>query len=328
MALGGDIAVAGESPAGGWSVRVQDITGPLGSAPSGPTQLIGLVSGGLATSSTAARRWVRGGRVMHHILDPRTGVPVASPWRTVSVAAPTCLAANVASTAAIVRGASALDWLAGRGLAARFVDVEGAVTTLAGLARPERRAAVNTQALWYLSRATGLVSFMLLSLVVVLGATIARRGKVPGLPRFAGVGLHRNAAMFAVVLLVIHIVTAVIDPFVTIGWVSAIVPFTSRYEPIWLGLGALAIDLTVAVVVTSLLRFRVGLRVWRAVHWLAYAIWPLAAIHGIGAAADLQSGVLLDVVLATIAAVVVAIGWRFRAFRALQPSGDLDALHV
>jgi sulfoxide reductase heme-binding subunit YedZ len=171
---------------------------------------------------------------------------------------------------------------------------------------------VNAQALWYVSRATGLVSFMLLSLVVVLGVTIARRGKVPGLPRFAGVGLHRNAALFAVVLLVIHITTAVIDPFVTIGWVSAVVPFTSSYEPLWLGLGALAIDLTAAVVVTSLLRFRIGLRAWRVVHWLAYALWPLAAVHGIGAAADLQSGVLLDLVVATIAGVLVAISWRVR----------------
>jgi methionine sulfoxide reductase heme-binding subunit len=172
---------------------------------------------------------------------------------------------------------------------------------------------MNAQVLWYLSRATGLVSFMLLSLVVVLGVTIARRGKVPGLPRFAGVGLHRNAALFAVVLLVIHIVTAIADPYVTIGWLSAIVPFTSGYEPFWLGLGALAIDLTLAVVVTSLLRFRIGLRVWRAVHWLAYAAWPVAAIHGIGAAADLQSGALLAVVLATITGVVIAIAWRFGA---------------
>jgi len=171
---------------------------------------------------------------------------------------------------------------------------------------------MNAQALWYVSRATGLVSFMLLSLVVVLGVTIARRGKVPGLPRFAGVGLHRNAALFALVLLVIHIVTAIVDPFVTIGWVSAVVPFTSSYEPLWLGLGALAIDLTATVVVTSLLRFRIGLRAWRIVHWLAYALWPLAAVHGIGAAADLQRGVLLDLVVATIAAVLVAVSWRFR----------------
>jgi methionine sulfoxide reductase heme-binding subunit len=170
---------------------------------------------------------------------------------------------------------------------------------------------MSSATLWYLSRATGLVSFVLLSLVVVLGVTIARRGKVPGLPRFAGVGLHRNASLCAVVLLVIHILTAVLDPYVSIGWLALIVPFTSDYEPLWLGLGALAVDLTVAIVITSLLRFKIGMKAWRAVHWLAYAAWPVAAIHGIGAASDLQSGLLLDVVLATMTIVVSAIAWRF-----------------
>jgi thiamine biosynthesis lipoprotein ApbE len=132
VALGGDIAVAGASPADGWSIRVQDVTGPVASTPPGPSQLVAISSGGLATSSIAARRWVRGGRVMHHILDPRSGVPVASPWRTVTVAAPTCLEANVASTAAIVRGVPAIEWLTGRGLAARLVDLDGHVTVLSG----------------------------------------------------------------------------------------------------------------------------------------------------------------------------------------------------
>jgi len=132
VALGGDVAAAGTPPPGGWSVRVQDVTGPVGAEPTGPTQVVSLPSGGLATSSTTARRWVRGGRVLHHILDPRTGVPVPSPWRTVTVAAPTCLAANVASTAAIVRGWSAVDWLVGLGLAARIVDRDGHVTLLPG----------------------------------------------------------------------------------------------------------------------------------------------------------------------------------------------------
>jgi thiamine biosynthesis lipoprotein len=132
VSLGGDIAVAGLAPAGGWSIRVQDITGGVDDAPPGPTQLVSLSAGGLATSSTTARRWVRGGRVMHHILDPRNGVPVVSPWRTVTVAAPTCLVANVASTASIVRGQPALDWLRRRGLAARFVDDAGNVTILPG----------------------------------------------------------------------------------------------------------------------------------------------------------------------------------------------------
>jgi sulfoxide reductase heme-binding subunit YedZ len=169
---------------------------------------------------------------------------------------------------------------------------------------------MNSQALWYLSRATGLVSFVLLSLVMVMGAVLSRRGKVPGLPRFAGVGLHRNASLFAIVLLAIHIVTAVADPYVSISWAAAVVPFTSSYEPFWLGLGALAIDMTLALVVTSLLRFRIGIKTWRKIHWVAYAAWPVAAIHGIGVAADLQSGVLLAVVLATIAGVSTAIAWR------------------
>jgi len=170
---------------------------------------------------------------------------------------------------------------------------------------------MSTQALWYLSRATGLVSFLVLSLVVILGAVIKRNGKVRGLPRFAAVGLHRNAALFALALLGIHIVTAVVDPYVSIGWATVVIPFVSAYEPLALGLGALAIDLTIAVVITSLLRFRIGLRLWRAVHWLAYAIWPLAAIHGITAARDLRTGGLLDLVLATMTAVVIVVAWRF-----------------
>jgi thiamine biosynthesis lipoprotein len=132
VSLGGDIATGGASPDGGWSVRVQDVTGPVGEPVDGPSQVVAISGGGLATSSTAARRWVRGGRVMHHILDPRNGVPVASPWRTVSVAAPTCLEANVATTTAIVRGHAALEWLMARGLAARLVDVDGRVMVLPG----------------------------------------------------------------------------------------------------------------------------------------------------------------------------------------------------
>jgi thiamine biosynthesis lipoprotein ApbE len=136
VALGGDIAIGGASPLGGWRIRVQDATGPVGLIPTGPSQTVALPGGGLATSSTTARRWVRGGVVMHHILDPRNGVPVASPWRTVSVAAPTCLAANVESTAAIVRGEAALEWLVRRGRAARLVDADGVVTVLPGWPEP------------------------------------------------------------------------------------------------------------------------------------------------------------------------------------------------
>jgi methionine sulfoxide reductase heme-binding subunit len=177
-----------------------------------------------------------------------------------------------------------------------------------------------SSALWYLSRSTGLVSFLLLSLVMVMGATISRRGKVLGMPRFAGVGLHRNASLFAIVLLAIHIVTAVLDPYVTIGWFAVLVPFTSSYEPFWLGLGALAIDLVVALVITSLLRFKIGIATWRKIHWVAYAAWPIAAVHGIGAAADLQGGILLGVVIATITVVVGAVVWRVLSVPPKRPT--------
>jgi thiamine biosynthesis lipoprotein len=130
--LGGDIAVAGAPPRGGWRIRVQDVTGRPEDPPAGPSAVIAIHSGGLATSSTAARRWRRGGDVLHHILDPRSGLPAAPVWRTASVAAATCVDANAASTAAIIRGEAAPAWLAGLRLPARLVAESGAVVHLGG----------------------------------------------------------------------------------------------------------------------------------------------------------------------------------------------------
>ena len=132
VSLGGDIAVAGPAPEGGWRIRVQDVTGSPDETPEGPYALIAIRDGGLATSSTKARRWQRGGDVLHHILDPRTGLPAEPVWRTVSVAAGTCADANAASTAAVIRGRAALGWLARLGLPARLVDATGVVFTVAG----------------------------------------------------------------------------------------------------------------------------------------------------------------------------------------------------
>jgi thiamine biosynthesis lipoprotein ApbE len=133
VSLGGDIAVSGAAPQGGWPIRVQDVTGdPDAMEPDGPTGVIAIQAGGLATSSTTARRWQRGGDVLHHILDPRSGRPAESVWRTVSVAAGSALDANIASTAAIIRGVRATRWLAKLGLPARLVTIDGTVTTIAG----------------------------------------------------------------------------------------------------------------------------------------------------------------------------------------------------
>lgn len=129
VSLGGDVAVAGQPPPDGWQIRVTDDH----AAPEwAPGQTVTISSGGLATSSTTVRTWTLGGRTVHHIIDPSTGEPARSCWRTVSVAAGTCTDANTASTAAIVRGAAALDWLHATGLPARLVRHDGTVETTAG----------------------------------------------------------------------------------------------------------------------------------------------------------------------------------------------------
>jgi predicted ferric reductase len=171
---------------------------------------------------------------------------------------------------------------------------------------------------WYASRATGIVTLLLLTAVLVLGLVVTRQGRIPGLPRFAVTSLHRNLSLLAVAFIAVHVLTAVLDRYVSIPLVSVLVPFTSGYERFWLGLGAVALDLMLAMIGTSLIRGRLNRRWWRAVHLLAYASWPVALAHGIGAAKDLQEGRLpwLAVGCATIA--VGAVAWRL-ASAARQP---------
>jgi DMSO/TMAO reductase YedYZ heme-binding membrane subunit len=177
----------------------------------------------------------------------------------------------------------------------------------------------SATALWYASRATGVVSLVLLSLVMIIGMLVNRQGRLPGLPRFAVLGLHRNLSLIAVAFVAIHVLTAVFDGYVSIGLVAIVVPFTSPYEPLWLGLGAVSLDLMAAVIVTSLVRSRLGRRAWRAVHWLAYASWPVAVVHSVYSSKDLQSGPLLVLALAAVAAVLGALAWRLARARADLP---------
>jgi thiamine biosynthesis lipoprotein len=138
VSLGGDIAVAGTPPRDGWPVTVAEEPGQAG--PSHPCQLVRLAAGGVATSSVSCRRWRRGGTMLHHIVDPRTGRPAAGPWRTATVAAATCADANAASTAAIVAGVRAVDWLAPAGLPARMTGYDGRVCRLGGWPAGDGRA--------------------------------------------------------------------------------------------------------------------------------------------------------------------------------------------
>jgi thiamine biosynthesis lipoprotein len=132
VSLGGDVAVAGPAPAGGWRIRVEDVTGDPDAPPTGPSTAVTIVDGGLATSSTRARRWRRGGMDLHHLLDPRTGLPATPAWRTVSVAAGSCVDANTVSTAAVVRGNAVWPWLGRLGVSVRLVTVDGQVFTTGG----------------------------------------------------------------------------------------------------------------------------------------------------------------------------------------------------
>ncbi|HEY2269932.1 MAG TPA: ferric reductase-like transmembrane domain-containing protein [Streptosporangiaceae bacterium] len=168
---------------------------------------------------------------------------------------------------------------------------------------------MNT-AFWYASRATGIVSLLLLTAVLVLGILVNRQGRLPGLPRFAVTGIHRNLSLLSVVFIVVHIVTAVLDSYVHIPLLSAVVPFTSGYERLWLGLGAVSLDLMLAMIVTSLLRGRLNRTVWRAIHLLAYASWPVAFAHSLGSSTDLQQGWLLGLAIACAAITAAALAWR------------------
>jgi sulfoxide reductase heme-binding subunit YedZ len=180
-------------------------------------------------------------------------------------------------------------------------------------------------ALWYASRATGVVALVLLTVVVLLGITVNRRGRLPGLPRFATTSLHRSMSLLAVAFIAVHVATAIADPYVTIGIAAAVIPFASAYEPLWLGLGAISFDMIIALIATSLARARIGRRTWRAVHWLAYACWPVALAHGLGSSSDLQSGWLLTLTICCTAAVVAAACWRIASSAVAPRLAELPA---
>jgi methionine sulfoxide reductase heme-binding subunit len=171
----------------------------------------------------------------------------------------------------------------------------------------------SSTALWYASRATGVVALLLLTVVVLIGLLVTRQGRLPGLPRFAVTGLHRNLSLVAVVFVGLHVLTAVADSYVNIPLIATVVPLASPYERLWVGLGAVSLDITVAVIVTSLLRRHLSRRVWRAVHLLAYLSWPVAWLHSITASHDLLHGWIAVIGIGCAFLVVAGVGWRLAA---------------
>lgn len=180
-------------------------------------------------------------------------------------------------------------------------------------------ATVGPSVYWYTTRGTGAVALVLLSASVVIGITGSLRASVPGWPRFAVDTVHRDVSLLAIALLVVHIVTSVLDGFAPISLTAAVIPFTSSYRPLWLGLGTLSFDLMLAVAITSLVRRRLGYRRWRAVHWLAYASWPIAVLHGLGTGTDTKVWWMLALTAACVAAVAIAVCMRFARDEDLRP---------
>ena len=166
---------------------------------------------------------------------------------------------------------------------------------------------------WYLTRGSGAVALVLLTVALVLGIPIVRLANPTYAPRMVVQLLHRNASLLAIVFVAVHVVTTVADAFVTIRLVDAVVPFAAGYRPFWLGLGAISFDLLIAVTVTSLLRTRLSYRTWRGVHLSAYACWPIALIHGLGSGSDTGFAWMRVIDVACAAAVLVAVGWRLWA---------------
>jgi methionine sulfoxide reductase heme-binding subunit len=168
------------------------------------------------------------------------------------------------------------------------------------------------QALWALGRGTGVTALVFMTISIVTGILTRSGRTLVALPRFGITELHRTTALLGAGLVGIHVLSLLADPYAQLRLVDLVVPFTGTYRPFWLGLGTLALDLLLVIIVTSLLRHRLGLRTFRIVHWTTYGLWPIALAHSLGNGTD--SGKPWFLALAGTCAVVVlsALAWRLR----------------
>ncbi len=174
-------------------------------------------------------------------------------------------------------------------------------------------ASAGPSAYWYLTRGTGTVALVLLTLSVALGVANVRRLRTGFIPRFVLGAVHRNVSLLAVVFVAVHIATAVLDGYAPIRLIDALLPFASAYRPLWLGLGAVAFDLLLAIAITSLARRRLGYRAWRVTHWAAYGSWPVALLHALGTGSDTKTAWMLAIVVACVVIVGAAVLSRITA---------------
>jgi sulfoxide reductase heme-binding subunit YedZ len=171
---------------------------------------------------------------------------------------------------------------------------------------------MSSTAFWYLTRASGIVSLVLLTVTMLLGVATTNRVRARNWPGYAQQELHRRISMIALVMVGLHVLTSVLDTFVDISWSAVVVPFTSSYGRVWVGVGTIGLDLMVAVLISSLLRSRLRPGTWRALHWLAYLCWPVALAHTFGMGTDASEAWVVALASACILSVVAAVAWRLR----------------
>jgi sulfoxide reductase heme-binding subunit YedZ len=166
------------------------------------------------------------------------------------------------------------------------------------------------EVLWAFGRASGLIALLLFTVTLVLGIVTRSGRPLPGMPRFSVSLLHRNVSLLAVVFLVLHVGTLMFDSYAKLSLLDVVVPFAGSFKPLWQGLGTVAFDLVVAIVITALLRRRIGQRAFRFVHWFTYAMWPIAVLHGIGNGTNGTSRWFLLLTAASGVLVAAAVVWR------------------
>ena len=180
--------------------------------------------------------------------------------------------------------------------------------------------------LWYTTRSTGVIAFVLLTLTFALGLAATKRGFASRFwPRFATQELHRNLSLLALVFLVVHIITTLADSFVHVGWWSWVVPGAAHYRTLWVALGTMAFDIIAVLIVTSLLRHRMNARLWRGIHYSAYAAWPLAFLHFLKTGTDAAHGrwgLYVDVACLLVIGVALTARWMTPD----EPTGPVRSL--
>ena len=289
VSAGGDIAVRGPV----------DVALPGGGA-------VRVTVGGLATSGISSR-----GR---HLIDPLTGHPSESPWEQVTASGATCLAADVAAKAAFLLGERGPGWLDERGIGGRFVSLRGEIVENGCWSRALQVPActlTSSPAIWYAARASGVAAYVALSIVVSLGLGLGGKAQNRRWPRFSLEDVHRFGGLLVGSLIGVHVLTIAADSFLPFSLTQLLVPFAAAYRPLWTGLGIAAAELLLALAITNHYRRRLPHRFWRTAHYLNFAVWTLASLHGLMAGTDRGAWWLALIYGVAVSTVLVLILWRF-----------------